>query len=468
MQVCQPRVSHSKSYPETRLNLCTTEPSSLSFEMATRGQRFELDLNADNWKFDVKENNDVASPLDVIKDIKERDASDVPAAPTLKTSKTGFPEHRPRKTLSTFKQQQMQQAAKPKAQHPGPSDKAILHHVAKKQGVDLEDARQKADIDSENRNRLNEMTLEEIEEARAELMAQINPDALRKFLQRANVDNDNQQQQKDWDDHEAGRPRDPSKKTVAFAEPQEAQAEDEWLGKMNVPPITEATQSPQPQTEHIPPPPSQQSSIHFPKPPRNKADYKPLNPSSPSFLRDLREHYFPDLPHDPNALSWLQDPSETDEKDSSYNPDRVGFAPSALRFNFNGMLIPPSESLNIPTTKGLHHHGDAPNSAGYTVPELTLLARSQLPNQRCVAHQIMGRILYRLGRGDFGPRGGEMQEGLWMCIERERIVEIMMSEANRDKGHLSAKSFATEALWLWRRGGGGDRGVLKEGERRAT
>ena len=61
-----------------------------------------------------------------------------------------------------------------------------------------------------------------------------------------------------------------------------------------------------------------------------------------------------------------------------------------------------------------------------------------------------------------------MCEGLWTVIERERVVEVMMAEAARDKGHLSAKRYATEALWLWRRGGGGDRGVLKEGERRAV
>ena len=50
-------------------------------------------------------------------------------------------------------------------------------------------------------------------------------------------------------------------------------------------------------------------------------------------------------------------------------------------------------------------------------------------------------------------------------MENERVIEVMMSEANRIGGHVSAKTYATEALWLWRRGGGGDRGLLKEGER---
>jgi hypothetical protein len=52
-------------------------------------------------------------------------------------------------------------------------------------------------------------------------------------------------------------------------------------------------------------------------------------------------------------------------------------------------------------------------------------------------------------------------------VEKERVIEVIMSEANRNGGHVSAKAYATEALWLWRRGGGGDRGLLKETERMA-
>ena len=88
-----------------------------------------------------------------------------------------------------------------------------------------------------------------------------------------------------------------------------------------------------------------------------------------------------------------------------------------------------------------------------------------MPNQRCIAYQVVGRILFRLGRGDFGPRGSELQQALWSVVEKERVIEVIMSEANRNSGHVSAKAYATEALWLWRRGGGGDRGLLKETDR---
>jgi len=81
-----------------------------------------------------------------------------------------------------------------------------------------------------------------------------------------------------------------------------------------------------------------------------------------------------------------------------------------------------------------------------------------------MAYQILGRIIYRLGRGDFGSRGSELEEALWSVVEREKSIEVMMSEANRHAGHASAKAYAIEALWLWKKGGGGDRGVLKPGQ----
>jgi hypothetical protein len=50
--------------------------------------------------------------------------------------------------------------------------------------------------------------------------------------------------------------------------------------------------------------------------------------------------------------------------------------------------------------------------------------------------------------------GSAMASGLWSCIEEGRVVETMTEEANKTKGHLTARTFAQEALWNWRRGGG--------------
>jgi hypothetical protein len=414
--------------------------------MAIPGQRFELDLDADDFAFNpISDEAAQEHALGFgIKDIQEHDTDAPPPAPSLKSSKSGFPQHKQRSKVSAFKQRN--QSSRPSIPTKvEPSDQAIKHHVGKKYGVDM-DAQQKVEISEENKRRVAEMSIEDIEEARAELTRSLNPAFLERLLKRANIEED-QLQQTQWpgtnvehsDDH-----NDPEHDITSISD------------------TSEHTATPSQSIETQPAP-----SVHFPVPPRSAEAYKPLNPDDPSFLSDLRTHYFPDTPHDPSSLSWLQDPSEEESAASLYNPSKDSFLASSLRFGFNGALIPPQRSLEIDVKEGLHHHGDDPNSAGYTIPELSMLARSTLPNQRCMAYQILGRTLFRLGRGDFGPRGSELQEAIWSVVEKERPIEVMMSEANRHSGHASAKAHAIEALWLWRKGGGGDRGILKPGQKLA-
>ncbi|KIX01064.1 uncharacterized protein Z518_10130 [Rhinocladiella mackenziei CBS 650.93] len=416
--------------------------------MAIRGQRFELDLDADDFTvrpLDEESSSVLNTPFSV-KEIQEHESDTSPAAPSLKSSKSGFPEHKPRRNVSAFKKRQ--QAGHlpdrpPASSHVEPSDTAIRHHVGKKYGVDL-GSPSKAEISEENKRRIAEMSIEDIEEARAELMQNLNPAFLDRLLKRANIDED-QQDQAQWpeDDAEETGETDDSRNTAATTSN-----------------LSEAAAMSAQSNDARP-------AIHFPVPPRSADDYVPLDSDDPSFLSDLRSHYFPDTPHDVSSLNWLQDPTEEENQASFYNPEKESFLASALRFGFDGRLIPPRQSLEIDVKKGLHHHGDAPSSAGYTILELAMLARSTLPNQRCMAYQTLGRILYRLGRGDFGSRGSELPEALWSVIEKERPIEVMMSEANRQSGHASAKAYAIEALWLWRKGGGGDRGVLKPSQNRA-
>ncbi|KAI5301315.1 hypothetical protein KEM56_001831 [Ascosphaera pollenicola] len=214
--------------------------------------------------------------------------------------------------------------------------------------------------------------------------------------------------------------------------------------------------------------------------------------NSPTFFDDLQKHYFPDIPVDPSALSWLQPSTSpytdapTDER-SAYHPlstsDTIPVA--GMRFSMTGSILSPRTSLKLPTTLGLHHHASDPEAAGYTIPELSILSRSTVPAQRCIAWQILGRILYRLGSGEFGEKGTDLVEGLWRTVEAEKVIVGMMAEAGGGENgkdevarrdltpeqraarlgkHASAKAYATEALWLWRRGGGGDRGIKKEEE----
>lgn len=149
-------------------------------------------------------------------------------------------------------------------------------------------------------------------------------------------------------------------------------------------------------------------------------------------------------------------PSENSAADqnSPYFPFQQSLPASSIRFDFRGDLLPPRTSRQIPVTKGLHHHGEAAEAAGYTVPELARLARSRFPAQRAVAFQTLGRILYKLGKGLFGDEGSELAMGLWRCVEEGKVLETVQAEANADGGHVSAKAYATEAVWLWQKGGG--------------
>ena len=436
--------------------------------MSLRGQRFHLDLDADDFTpLPIVSDSPQASGLpNIIGEIQEREPTSAPSAPKLKASKTGFPEHRKRTNVSAFKQQKPAHnaslsdtppfGAKPTSSSMPTqarlSDRAIAHEAGKKHGFDFE-AEEKAKISEENNQRIAEMSQADIEEARAELMANLDPALIERFLRRANLDDD-------------AHPH-----TDLHSRLKEDGLQEFPESQRSLDTLEDTLQQPGGNNSSSLSPPVNENPasvpIHFPVPPRSASSFVPLDPNSPDFLSDLKTHYFPDTPHDTSSLSWLQDPSAEEDEESPYNPSRDSYLSSDLRFSFTGTLIPPKESLEIAVNKGLHHHGLAPSSAGYTIPELAILSRSMMPNQRCIAWQVLGRILFRLGRGDFGPRGSELQEGLWSVVEKERVIEVMMREANRDGGHTSAKAYAIEALWLWRKGGGGDRGLLRDGEKRA-
>jgi len=202
-----------------------------------------------------------------------------------------------------------------------------------------------------------------------------------------------------------------------------------------------------------------EGALHFPTPPTAPE----LDPNSSSFLEDLHEQYFPNLAHDPSKLAWMT--AATEEENASYNPANSGLDPSAVRFSFKGALIPPSMANSLSTDLGLHHHGDAPSAAGYSIPELALLARSSFPAQRCIAFQTLGRILYRLGTGEFGresdvdllgPDGekAKLARGLWAAVKENRVLDTLTEEAKKEKGHRTSIALAQEAVWNWQRGGG--------------
>ncbi|GME42964.1 RNA polymerase II-associated protein 1 [Neofusicoccum parvum] len=436
--------------------------------------------------------------LSFVADVKERSASDVkpPSAPSFKSTSTGFPAHKKRTRISAFRQQRSA-AAKESADHTSTSAKLAAapsapvpatHRTASPPATDTLQEENSAEdverrqIDEENRRRLSEMTPEEIEAERQELFASLNPGFIQKLLARANIDEGSNERSfpSATDPLQAKtqtgittepKPAKPVKK-VTFEEP-EPEPSPEPVETDDIPGNSSNFEA-APEGS-LPPAPA----IHFPRPPQPPE----LDPNSPNFLQELHEKYFPDLDADPNSLTWaapLPTPDSEADKQSPYHPSLRSLAAKDIRFDFNGALIPPKKARDMPVTLGLHHHGEAPEAAGYTIPELALLARSKVPAQRCMAFQMLGRILFRLGRGEFGIEGtiqvdgpevlreGHEEElerqnesdmsmlasGLWDCIEENRVIDTLSEEVNKQSGHLTAKTFAEEALWYWRKGGG--------------
>lgn len=379
--------------------------------MNVPGERFSLNLEDLGSGSSVSEN--AASVMGFIGDIIERPTPTAPPtapAPPSEPNPTGFPAHKKRtpKNPSRFRQQRARATAAPE---------------------DPRTERQR--ISDENEARLASMSAEEIEEGQRELLQRLSPSLVETLLKRATLEDPGfPAPAAPPNPRPTGSRPDPPKPTVS--------AEDET--DYADPPYDPDTAAPLIYDESLFPP---AGSYHFPTAPQS--DSQPLlDPSSPGFLEALHEKYFPDLPADPSKLAWMA-PVSASEDTASYHPSQHDLVPSALRFDFKGELLPPRTSRELPAHLGLHHHADAPNAAGYTIPELARLARSTFPTQRCMAMQTLGRIMYKLGSGVYAV--ADIENGLWRCLQEGRVLEGLEEAAAMKGGHLSVKAYATEALW---------------------
>lgn len=431
--------------------------------MTVRGQRFHIDLDDDESPLQrdvLTGQSTTRSPWNLVSDIQERPNSTgarPPSPPKIKSSLTGFPAHKKR---SAFKQR-MNDKGNALGNNPSPKPQ-----MAKSEAMPSAPSNQQTErnqIDMENRQRIANMSSEDIESARKELMSGLSESLIERLLKKANIEEDQDQNVKDFSIHsiDGGKrmphsSKIPSSKKVtfdSFGQAEESTETPPYIDEPSFDPGDEGVPiklpldvQPVSSFQGWPVPPS----FHFPQPPSPPS----LDPEDPDFLSKLHSTYFPSLPSNPNALSWMQPPDPAENE--AYSPSRDNLPPSAVRFDFRGRLLPPRLASQIPTTKGLHHHGTAPEAAGYTIPELAHLSRSSFPSQRCIAYQTLGRILYRLGTGVFGQEDHELWQGLWKCIEQGRVLDTLTAEAARggESGNRSCWVTATEAVWLWRKGGG--------------
>ncbi|KAI1459639.1 hypothetical protein F4805DRAFT_419739 [Annulohypoxylon moriforme] len=430
----------------------------------------------------------------LISDIHEKEATEpkAPSFPQIKSTTTGFPEHKKRTKISAFKQKrQSARAEGEKQQTPtAPKDSfAAAQGIRPTSSKDFK-SDEKRTIDRENNDRLDSMSPEEIEAARQELFNGLDPSILETLLKRANLDEPKKNDPFDIPDPTSTSTTTNLKETQ---EPPEIRIEDTTIQPNSTtetkPTEQESTPNNASKRVHFasvadeadeeattipqskPTPPSNntpnttapatdtdtnepQPKPHWPHPP-----HPDIDPSDPDFLSKLHTKYFPSLPADPSKLAWMAPiptPNSPADYDSPYHPSQSSLPISSLRFNFRGELLPPKISRSVPTTKGLHHHGEAPEAAGYTIRELARLCRSAVPGQRCVAYQTLGRILYRLGRGEFGGSVHDgLARGVWEEVEEGAVMRSLYEEAGMEegRGHRSARAFAVEAVWLFEKGG---------------
>lgn len=146
----------------------------------------------------------------------------------------------------------------------------------------------------------------------------------------------------------------------------------------------------------------------------------------------IRRRYFPNVPADNPSVSWM--------KPSSSNSE-----PVLLRFDLTGTPIPADISATLPSHLGLHHHADG-DHAGYTFDDIFLLSRSTVPAQRTMMLNILVGIARRLGMQVRDPQYTDRIPELEGKEEelRKRILAAGLSAMN-ERGGVGVR--AIEVVW---------------------
>ncbi|XP_078594205.1 RNA polymerase II-associated protein 1-like isoform X3 [Branchiostoma floridae x Branchiostoma japonicum] len=169
----------------------------------------------------------------------------------------------------------------------------------------------------------------------------------------------------------------------------------------------------------------------------------PIQSSKDWLNMDIVEH---------EKLEWMKDlpaPKPGDNKGK------------VARFDLEGQLM--CRDKDVPTHLGLHHHGDEPEVAGYTLEELFMLSRSRLPQQRSLALRVLARIVARARNGEFavalsGPLLPMMLESGMVFVVRFSLDENTPSlvatavDALHSLLVLAGDELCADHVYSWYRG----------------
>ncbi|KAI8988519.1 hypothetical protein BDF20DRAFT_856162 [Mycotypha africana] len=122
-------------------------------------------------------------------------------------------------------------------------------------------------------------------------------------------------------------------------------------------------------------------------------------------LLEMKRQYFADVPTEYDKLAWIDDRFLTKEmkqqeekrknKLREDHPENKASEAEKIyrktRFDLQGHIV--DDTARIPPHTGLYHHGDDPDKAGYTLAELFYLTRSHVPAQRSMVLNTIARII---------------------------------------------------------------------------
>ncbi|KAI7906088.1 uncharacterized protein BX663DRAFT_498743 [Cokeromyces recurvatus] len=176
-------------------------------------------------------------------------------------------------------------------------------------------------------------------------------------------------------------------------------------------------------------------------------------------LLEMKNKYFPDVPLENDKLAWMDsrfltpELKEQEEEKEKLNeqlpPSEAEKVYRKIRFDLQGRIMDPN--VNIPSYQGLHHHGDEPDKAGYTLAELFYLTRSQVPSQRSMVLTTIARIIKRAKRSVRMKEGSKEDGKVWSQIwsvftGKEHAAAIYLRSALDDR-HLVVLVSAIQALY---------------------
>ncbi|KAL4237863.1 RNA polymerase II associated protein 1 [Mactra antiquata] len=113
-----------------------------------------------------------------------------------------------------------------------------------------------------------------------------------------------------------------------------------------------------------------------------------------------------------DKLEWMKDlpPPKTEGSKSG----------QTARFDFQGNLV--QADADIPVNVGLHHHGDEPERAGYTLEELFTLARSTNVQQKVIALTTLSKIIKQAKEGNLSTL---VQSPILPCIIDAGVIFLL-------------------------------------------